>query len=426
MKNIITILNNEKSISAWRIIGKATKTHELFFVHGKLETARVSDTSDKTVTVYVDHDGRTGDSSFNVYRSMTDKEIAKKTEVAAKRAALVFNERYSLPEADSCNEVLRSSSDEFAPAELAKKIADSVFAADDMPCGSINALEVFVYDEEIAVSNSNGVDKKQTRRRVMLEAIPTYTDESGSVEICEIYNFTDFDAKAITEEIKARMLDVKARAEAKKPKTPIKINVILRPYEIAELMDELAYDINYASVYSHANLHSIGDDLQEGGSGDKLNITMRSVLKGASGSACFDDDGSALKDVKIIDNGVIAGYFGSKRFGDYLKIASPSGNLQCMEVAAGTMDKDNLGEPYIECAFMSALQVDLYKDYIGGEIRLAYYYDGKTVRPITGITMSAKLSDVLKEMRLSKNVGTFGTRTYFGPEKLLMKDVTVL
>ncbi|MBQ1878698.1 MAG: TldD/PmbA family protein, partial [Erysipelotrichaceae bacterium] len=38
----------------------------------------------------------------------------------------------------------------------------------------------------------------------------------------------------------------------------------------------------------------------------------------------------------------------------------------------------------------------------GGEIRLAYYYDGKTVTPVTGGSMTADISEVIKTIRLSR------------------------
>ncbi len=426
MKNVIELLNKNEKISAWRIAQKAVRSHELFFVHSKLETVRVRDTEDTSVTVYSMHDGKMGDSTFNVYRSMTDSDIEKKIALAAKRAELVFNEPYTLPEAGKREEVIASNIGDYKPEELGQMIADAVFAADDLDGGSINALEIFIYREESLVKNSNGVDKKQTKYRVMVEAIPTFTKGSDSVEVYEIYNFTDFDKDTVTGEIRTRMREVKDRFEAKKPETPLKVNVLLRPYEIASLFEELAYDVNYASVYAHANLHSAGENLQEGGNGDKLNLTLRSVVKGCPNSSVFDADGTDLVDTKILDNGVIGGYFGARRFGEYLKVERPSGNLACMELAAGTMGDDYLGEPYLDCAFMSALQVDLYNDYIGGEIRLAYYFDGKTVRPVTGITMSAKLSEVLKDIRLTEKVGNFGTEGYHGPEKILLKNVDVL
>ncbi len=73
---------------------------------------------------------------------------------------------------------------------------------------------------------------------------------------------------------------------------------------------------------------------------------------------------------------------------------------------------------------MSGLQLDLYNDYIGGEIRLAYYFDGEKTTPITGITMSAKLSEVLSSLRLSEKTDVSGA--YEGPVKALLRGVSVL
>ena len=96
-----------------------------------------------------------------------------------------------------------------------------------------------------------------------------------------------------------------------------------------------------------------------------------------------------------------------------------------MKLEAGTLTENELEKlPYIECVSLSGLQVDLYNDYIGGEIRLAYRHENGKTEPITGITMSAKLSDVLNTLRLSEN--TTVSERYAGPDKLLMKNVTVM
>ena len=70
------------------------------------------------------------------------------------------------------------------------------------------------------------------------------------------------------------------------------------------------------------------------------------------------------------------------------------------------------------------MQLDLYNDYIGGEIRLAYYFDGEKTVPITGITMSGKLSQALASLGLSRETVTDGA--YRGPKYLLMHGLTVL
>jgi hypothetical protein len=63
---------------------------------------------------------------------------------------------------------------------------------------------------------------------------------------------------------------------------------------------------------------------------------------------------------------------------------------------------------------MSGLQLDIYNDYIGGEVRLAYYFDGEREIPVTGISISGKLSDALANMRLSDIATVY--EGYLGPK----------
>ena len=73
---------------------------------------------------------------------------------------------------------------------------------------------------------------------------------------------------------------------------------------------------------------------------------------------------------------------------------------------------------------MSALQVDVYNDYIGGEVRLAYYYDGQKVIPLTDVSISGKLSEALKSMRLSNT--TTVRDSYEGPDRALFRNISIL
>ena len=127
----------------------------------------------------------------------------------------------------------------------------------------------------------------------------------------------------------------------------------------------------------------------------------------------------------MIRGGIVASSFGAGRFGQYLGVEKPSGALPCVKLESGTLTERELAaEPCLECASMSGLQLDLYNDYIGGEIRLAYLCEGEKKTPVTGISMSARLSEVLKSLRLSEK--TTVTGAYEGPEKLMMKNVAIL
>ena len=425
MSVIQRLLEQNRDLSGWRINEMNTVSYELFFVHRKLETVRATDTVTTNVTVYVDHDGKKGDSSFDISAAMTEADIKQKIETAVHRAKLVYNEPYELPEGGAETAELPSNMKDRDPKELGQQIADAVFAADTVPGGSINACEIFLYRDTVRVINSRGIDKSQQKHWVMIEAIPTFTEGAESAELYEDHRFTDFDPAKVTAEISRRMAEARDRFTAKKPDVPMEINVLLRPHEITELLSELADDLNYQSVYMHANLHKTGDDLQENGDGDKLTVTMKAQVPGSEESPSFDADGAAFIDTCVIRDGVAAANFGSSRFGQYLGVERPTGNLPCIQAEAGTLTEADMKKAaYLECASMSGLQLDLYNDYIGGEIRLAYYFDGEKTVPVTGISMSGKLSVALASLRLSRSIVTEGA--YEGPQYLMIQGMTVL
>jgi PmbA protein len=72
---------------------------------------------------------------------------------------------------------------------------------------------------------------------------------------------------------------------------------------------------------------------------------------------------------------------------------------------------------------MSGLQVDTFTDYIGGEIRLANYFDGKTITPVTGISITGSLKQVLSSIRLSTAAAVYDG--YCGPEKAILQDMKI-
>lgn len=427
MKNRIELLKKllgeNKEVSDYKINFVGTESSELFFVGKKLETARATDVCDILVTVYKDHDGKKGESAFSVYESMTEADLKEKIAAAVTRAKLVSNEPYDIVSGKIAQRDVPSNFSDYEPKELAALIAKAVQKADLLVSGAINALEIFVYRHETKVLNSKGVDVTEIKYDAMIEAIPTWNENGESVELYEAYRFTEFDEAEIIAEINEKMREVRDRRHAAKPAEKIEADVVLNMQEAGKLFSELAGDLNYASVYSHLNLHKLGEDLQHG-DGDKITITMKGEMKGSDYSAAFDSDGFELTDKTIVENGKVTGYYGMNRFAAYLG-EKPTGNLRCVGVNAGTLSDDELEKTtYLECISLSGLQLDLYNDYIGGEIRLAYLHkDGKTI-PVTGISMSGRLSNVLSSIRLSDKVKV--RRNYGGPYKVLLKGMEIL
>ncbi len=424
MRNrVINILKNTDGITDWRVLSTATCSTELFFVHRNLETVRSTDTSDIKVTVYLLHGEALGEATFSVYSSYDDKKIKEEIEKARKKAEIISNKPYSLPEEEQGEYEPESNFKDYTPAALAAEIADCCFAEDKVEGGSINALEVFVYRDVVKVTNSRGIDKTQVKHRAMVEAIPTFT-AGESVELYEQYNFTELDRATLGEEIASKMRQVKDRYAAKPPAAKLDCPVMLDAPELASLVRDFVYNLTFASVYQHSAAFKVGDDLQKGAVGDRFNVTMRGAVRGSVASSAFDGDGFTLTDRKVIENGVAAALWGGTRYAQYLG-EEATGNLGCMSVDCGSLtDGEAKAAPYLRCASMSGLQVDIYNNYIGGEVRLGYYFDGENEIPVTGISISGKLDMALANMRLSSEAVTY--EGYCGPKFAILEGIEIV
>ena len=423
MKTIIDALKANPQVSDYKINLSAKESYECFYVKGKLETVRCTDTCDKIATVYVDHDGFKGDSQFFVYPSTTEEELQALIEKAVQKASLLNNKMYRLPENETGEFAVESNFSAYTLAELSGKIADCVFAANTVENAALNSVEIFVNRHTDTVANSRGICKTQVWYDAMVEAIPTYNGENESVELYQQYNFSSFDPETVQREIADKLQEVKARASAAKPADALDCPVILNKQELGELFGSISRDLNYATVYAHAGLFHKGDDIQENPTGDKITITMAGSVPGNIRSAHFDSDGMTLRDMTIVEDGKAVAYYGSNRFGQYLE-ELPTGNLRCIKVSPGTVCQKCLtAAPYLEVLSMSGLQVDFFNDYIGGEIRLAYYHDGEKLVPLTGISITGSLKQVLSSIRLATEVAV--DDGYTGPKKAILRNMKI-
>ena len=148
---------------------------------------------------------------------------------------------------------------------------------------------------------------------------------------------------------------------------------------------------------------------------------MKGSIEGCAAGACFDSDGLSLGEVVLIRSGKVENYHGSNRFGQYLG-EKPTGNLGCICVEPGSFRMEP-GNPCLEILAMSGLQVDFFNDYIGGEVRLAYYHDDEKRIPVTGISVSGHLREVLNHMSLSQSTVVFDR--YSGPDTVALSCMKI-
>ena len=419
----INFLRDDSRVSDYKVNIHQKNSYELFFVKGKLETVRRTKIQDTQFTVYVDHDGFRGESQFLIYPYTTEEDLQELIDEAVAKALLINNKHFTLPEKETGEFEIESNFGAFSTSDLAAAVAKTVFEADTVENASLNSVEVFINEHGDIIRNSRGVEKTQHRYDAMVETIPTYNGEKQSVELYHQYNFSSFDRDAILAEVQNMLLAAKARYEAITPDFPIHCPVSLNKQELAELFEVIAYDLSYDSVYSRSNLFKKGDAIQTAPKGDVIGITMAGSAEGNICSRKFDADGLTLRDIRIVDNGKAVNYYGGNRSGQYLEEV-PTGALRCLRADAGSVPAEEFQKgPYLEIISMSGLQGDLNNDYIGGEVRLAYYHDGQKVIPVTGISISGRASEVLNNLRLSAEIAV--ENGYTGPKKALINCMKV-
>ena len=248
MKNIVQMLTADSRVSDYKINLHRKESAELFFVKGKLETVRCTDTCDKEVTIYVRHGEYVGDARFFVYPSTTEAQLKTAVDEAVEKALLIQNPAYELPTGETGTYQVASNFADERLMELAKQVSAAVFAANTLENASLNSVEVFVDRHTETVCNSRGMDKTQYRYTAMLETIPTYTDDRQSVELYHQYNFSALDLANLSREITDKLREVKDRSQAVTPENIPACKVILQEVEVEELLGNIARDLNYAAV----------------------------------------------------------------------------------------------------------------------------------------------------------------------------------
>jgi len=80
-------------------------------------------------------------------------------------------------------------------------------------------------------------------------------------------------------------------------------------------------------------------------------------------------------------------------------------------------------EPYLELVSFSDFQVDSITGDFGSEIRLGYYFDGKTTVPVTGGSISGNMAKVQGGLKMSSQTRQYNS--YHGPATVCMRGVSI-
>ena len=408
-------------IEDYHIVVKDEQSAELFFIKKELDMQRLKKVQTADVSVY--HVFEEGDNRFRgvasvqVQDSLTQPEMEKLFADAYYAAGFVKNKYYDLYEGTKVGMV--QAKDPFGEKtlnEMVQGFAQALFAEDVYKEVFINSAEIFASRLTVHIRNSRGVDVSYNRSRVQGEFVVQCTS-GQDVETYQDFSYNGWNLDAIREKARNTIELTRARARATTAPAAGEYRLILSGGYVNEFM---SYYVNRASsfaIYQKYSTFSVGCDVQGGEvSKDRVNMTMKSNVP-------FSDEGIPMKNRELVKDGKLMMIHGGNRFAQYLGIA-PTGNFDGYKVEARNVSIEQMKEqPYLEVVNFSDFQMDWFTGHFGGEIRLAFLYDGKTVTPVTGGSVNGNIFEAQKSLVFSKEMQV--EKDFEGPKAVAMDGVSV-
>lgn len=418
-----TILEQLKAnqIDTYLIQENEIQTAELFFIRKKLDMRREKDVTDYSVTVYHDflkEDTKMrGSSTITIPAGMTAVEIGEKLKSAYYAASFVCNPFYELPEGEKKESILPDSDlSKKTLEESASIMTDALFYYDTDETTFLNSAELFLNRRDARILNSRGIDVSF----VTYEAKGEFVAQCimpADVETYKSFAYDDLNTDALKEKVKQALAMTKSRAKASAAPLAGNYSVLLSDSYVKTFFSFYVDRSNASMIYPKYSSYSVGTNVQgENVTGERLNITLKPM-------APYSQEGIPMTERPLLSDGILKTIHGDSRFCYYLH-EQPTGSYRAVSVDAGSRSLDEMKEePYLHIVNFSDFQMDAFTGHFGGEIRLAFLYDGSTVTEVTGGSINGSILDCQKNMILSKE--TQVEKDFSGPAAILLPNVLV-
>lgn len=424
IKNVLLQMN---TIDGWLIEEKRTQSEELFLIVDKIDMNRAKDVTKYAVTVFVDHGEDhcfRGSSKVTLLPGMDQEEIKIKLDESAYAASFVKNKAYPLvsPEAS----VQTASVSSFSKKDLAQwlpELIDALYKEDKLSMTTINSSEVFIIHHTIRIMNSKGVDVSYDNYNVEVEVIIDSTAGPDAVEMFDVLSFSEFNPHEIASEVSRLLIACEDRARAL-PTPSITVPVVLTQESVKRFLSFYIEKSDAQMVYEGVSQWKIGMPVQgDQVRGDLITATLLRHLDNSPEQAPYDQHGKALKDTVVIEDGILKTMHGTTQYSYYLGV-EPTGRMRNLSIAPGrNSEADWLSKPHIKCVSFSDFQLNPVTGDFGGELRLAYYFDGNTTKAVTGGSISGNVGKIHDEIYLSSELKQ--NSSFIGPKSVMIPKLTI-
>lgn len=421
MQNLIKKVLNDQNISVWSIETIHEYSAELFFIRRELDTRRLKETEKYNVRVYrdFDKDGESmrGMSCVSFVPGQSEEEIVDGIHSAYFAASFVENPTYELPEKQTSDIVTFDDRISGIPAaEAAMKMAEAVFSQDHLDNALINSLEVFAVKNTVHLQTSIGTDVGYSKQEINGEFI-VQSKHPQDVELYKDFRYDTIAYDAIAEKASNALKQASDRAHASKDLATGNYDVILSDDTLASLLSFYASRTDAAMVYPGYSVWKIGDNVQKQPvKGESLNITLKATVP-------YSSEGIPMNELPVIRDGKVLTFHGDCRLSSYLGVKATGAYTAFICHNGSVAFEDMKKRPYLYPVAFSDFKMDIYSGHFGGEIRLAYYFDGETTHLITGGAINGSLIDCADDLHFSTE--RYKSLSYEGPYAVLIKNVSV-
>ena len=421
MKRLVEILN-KSNLADYQIVQKETVSHQAFFIKQQLDQHRISSVTHTKLTIYVDSQDKSkrGSATKEIYPNETDEEIRKDIESMKFDASLAMNKYYPLVEDQHYFE----EKEDFDLVKSLENVVKAVQSIEDTETEKINSYEIFVDEERYHIYNSKDVDVTFNKTSEMVEIVINSLSKEHEVEV---YHMIEAGADQTSEAIRQEILEVFKKASDRSKAVPAKkmskAHVLISGSDLKEFFDYFRAKINAQMIYGGMSQNKVGDVIQKGDDCDKITLKAVKEMNYSNTNLPYSLEGVKASNFTILDNGKYVNNVGSARFAYYLGLNDVK-YASNFTVEPGSKSIEEMKkDPYLEIAQFSSFQVDTVTGDFGGEFRLAYYYDGNSVTPVTAGSVTINMNDVLDHIYLSKESKQYNDCII--PEAIELFDIEV-
>lgn len=410
-------------VEMYQITETKTESAELFFIRRSLDMQRKKNICQAEVVVYREFtEGgkrRMGSAAVQVQDSLSREQMKEMFRDALYAAGFVKNEYYELYGGQKENEPGSAKTSDMEGrtlAEIAQCFTEALYAEDTETDVFLNSAEIFASVTACRIINSRGVDVSYRKNRIEGEFVVQCT-AGQDVETYQDFAYEDMNTDALRRKVRETMEMTRARAEAVSAPPAGTYRVILRGASVETILSYYVDRSNSSMVYRKYSSFRTGCGVQGTDvERDRINLTLKATVP-------YSMEGIPMKDRELVKDGKLQLIHGGNRFAYYLQI-EPTGNYRGYRAPAGTVSLEEMrGEPYLEVLNFSDFQMDSFDGHFGGEIRLAFLYDGEKKIPVTGGSINGNILEAQKNLVFSSEMQV--EKNFEGPLAVCLEGINV-